>query len=228
MNAHGVLVGDDVARGGLVWENGSLRDLGKPPGAEWRWTSATAMNESGDVVGYAQRGNVSRAFLVTSDGTYALGATGGRPPGLEYVWAVNDHGQVLGRAGDEVALWANGQLREISHPDRIWAVLNDRGWVAFGGASASLWIDGRVRDLGSFGGGSVEVVDLTDDGMLVGTVYGKYPWSQAFAWRDGVMTKLPSRGRRAEAVAANERGQIIGNIGPRTDPHAVMWTSVGG
>jgi probable HAF family extracellular repeat protein len=51
--------------------------------------------------------------------------------------------------------------------------------------------------------------------------------STAFVWQGGTMTSLG--GGDSEALALNERGQIIGYARTRTnDTHAVLWTKNGG
>jgi probable HAF family extracellular repeat protein len=232
-NARGALAGDTSDHRVVVWEDGVLRDLGHPLGADSVFVQA--INESGEILGVDFGGpgaDDSRAVLVADGQTRDL-ATGARDSALSYAWALNDRGQVLGQtASGQIGLWDDGVLHEIERPDQVWTphrpALDNRGRVALGGATALLWTNGRTRDLGSFGASRVDVVDLTDSGLIVGTVYGKRGWPQAFAWRDGVFTKLPSRGRAATVVGANERGQIIGTVGPVDTTHAVLWTPVAG
>ena len=92
-----------------------------------------------------------------------------------------------------------------------------------------------IRDLGALGGtgGSVATA-INDRGDVVGysdwtPAPGRGPFTcprrHAFLWRDGRMRDLGTLGGRSEALALNERGQIVGwsSSAIRTARRAVIW-----
>lgn len=103
------------------------------------------------------------------------------------------------------------------------------------GTSAPLPSGWTIRDLGALGGtgGSVATA-INDRGDVVGysdwtPAPGRGPFTcprrHAFLWRDGRMRDLDPLGTGSEALALNERGQIVGwtSSATRTARRAVIW-----
>ncbi len=119
-------IGRHTARHAVLWENGSVVDIGDL-GAEF-WNTPTAINQRGDIVGFAGTpgdpdGNILHAFIWTRrDGIRPLGALPGRVP--EHVhseaYGINERRQVVGVSCDEnfadcrAFVWDNGVMRDLN------------------------------------------------------------------------------------------------------------------
>jgi probable HAF family extracellular repeat protein len=99
-------VGRRTAKHAVLWENGSVTEIGPFP-AQW-WNTPTAINQHGDVVGFAGdpafvEGDVLHAFKWTrEDGIRPLKPLKGRTP--QHVdseaYGINEAGQVVGVSCD--------------------------------------------------------------------------------------------------------------------------------
>lgn len=183
-----VVAGVSGANGsaGSVQVHWVIRDLGSLGGTG---TEARAINERGQVVGSSHEATGPMlAFLwqkgkMTSLGSMPALGCGSDVPFTSYAVAINQRGQVVGQA------YCN--------------TLN----VSF----SFLWQSGKMIDLGSKGvdNNSTSGPALNDRGQVVGMNSKLH----AFLWQNGMMTDLgilPGR-PYSEAVAINERGQVIGN-----------------
>jgi probable HAF family extracellular repeat protein len=206
----------------------SVTDLGTLGGSGT--AQAFAINEAGQVVGYATAASLKyHAFLwddgvMTDLGTLPTGSTS-RALGL------NDDGQVVGFAFDGSAaggahnhafLWENGVMTDLfPEPAHSQAnAINDAGQVVgqYNLNHPFLWRNGAFIDLGGFGGSQSfgYALDISNAGQVVGSSFvnnGSDGLSQhAFLWEDGVMTDLGALpglpDSRAHAI--NELGQVVG------------------
>ncbi len=138
-------VGRFTAAHAVLWENGTVTDLGNLGGTSWN--TAMAINQQGDVVGFAgQPGDdpdnpLLRAFLWTRrDGIQNLGTL----PGDVYSEAhgINDRGQVVGVSCDAAGacrafLWEDGVMQDLNallapgYTDVLTTAqdINDRGVI---------------------------------------------------------------------------------------------------
>ena len=115
-------VGRHTARHAVLWENGGVIDLGNL-GAQW-WNTPTAINQRGDVVGFAGdpafvEGDIVHAFMWTrDDGIRHLKPLKGRSP--QHVdseaYGINEARQVVGVSCDadfvdcRAVVWNNGTV----------------------------------------------------------------------------------------------------------------------
>ncbi len=114
-------VGRHTAKHAVLWENGTVTDIYPDAPAPW-WNTPTAINQHGDVVGFAGdpafvEGNVLHAFIWTKDnGIKALKPLRGRVP--EHVdseaYGINEARQVVGVSCDadqndcRAVIWDHG------------------------------------------------------------------------------------------------------------------------
>jgi probable HAF family extracellular repeat protein len=100
-------VGRHTAKHAVLWENGTVTDIYPDAPAPW-WNTPTAINQHGDVVGFAGDptdvdGNILHAFMWTrEDGIRPLKPLKGRTP--QHVdseaYGINERGQVVGVSCD--------------------------------------------------------------------------------------------------------------------------------
>ena len=124
-------VGRHTAKHAVLWENGTVTDIYPEAPAPW-WNTPTAINQHGDVVGFAGdptdvEGNILHAFIWTKDnGIQVLKPLRGRVP--QHVdseaYGINEAGQVVGVscAADQVdcraVIWNHGVYpTDLNDPD---------------------------------------------------------------------------------------------------------------
>ncbi len=196
----------------FLWVNGLMRDLGTL-GSEYTSSSASAINDQGQIIGMSMRQprfeNGRRVYdvscFVWQDGMMRdLGHLGWRAStGRDQCEAVaiNNRGQVVGSS-----------------------------YTASGSIHAFLWEDGLMQDLGTLGGPFSLAVDINDAGQVVGMGPTTSGPDHAFLWESGVMRDLGTLGGGAMDESwpsdINDRGQVVGTS--TTDPqtgegHAFLW-----
>ena len=124
-------VGRHTAKHAVLWENGTVMDIYPDAPAPW-WNTPTAINQHGDVVGFAGdpafvEGEILHAFIWTKDnGIKALKPLRGRVP--EHVdseaYGINEAGQVVGVSCDaeqndcRAVIWDHGVYpTDLNDPD---------------------------------------------------------------------------------------------------------------
>jgi probable HAF family extracellular repeat protein len=114
-------VGRHTAKHAVLWKNGTVTDIYPDAPAPW-WNTPTAINQHGDVVGFAGDpsdvdGNILHAFIWTKDnGVKLLKPLRGRVP--EHIdseaYGINEAGQVVGvscaanQADCRAVIWNHG------------------------------------------------------------------------------------------------------------------------
>jgi probable HAF family extracellular repeat protein len=112
----------------FLWRKGTMRDLGTLGGY---LSDASAVNERGQVVGWAETRTSDHAFLWQTGKMRDLGTLGGR---TSEAVDINERGQVVGHVGAETRafLWQGGRMLALPTPrDRhsTAVAINDRGQV---------------------------------------------------------------------------------------------------
>jgi len=143
-------VGRHTAKHAVLWENGTVTDIYPDAPAPW-WNTPTAINERGDIVGFAGDpafvdGDILHAFKWTrEDGVRPLKPLKGRTPKHvdSEAYGINERGQVVGTSCDanfvdcRAVIWEQGayptDLNELkgSFPIRLETAkgINDNGEI---------------------------------------------------------------------------------------------------
>ena len=169
----------------FAYENGVMRDLGAPNGADW--ASPYGVNANGQVIGTSMNsaGRFSAFLWSEEDGYVVLGTLGGR---CSYANSINDDGEIVGHA-----LTRSGYAHAFSYSDGVMHDLGTLGGtssyaygingsgaavgyslLANGLTHAFLFDGGVMLDLNAmFGGGSgwelTGAYGINDAGQIVGS-----------------------------------------------------------
>lgn len=196
-----VIVGASAARpASSVQRRWVITDLGGVPGMVF--SQAVAISERGQVIGNSYP-------------------------------CVDPSGAITGRgcASARAFVWQKGRVTRLGTLGGAWTIardLNNSGQVVgygttrAGTSHAVLWRNGAVLDLGTLPGMRESMAsDINERGQVVGvsynvdrdcgSVYEAVCDEHAFVWQQGKLTDLGTLGgKSSEAVAINERGQVIG------------------
>jgi probable HAF family extracellular repeat protein len=248
--------GDVVGRSGPLHTRGVpfVRNSGAGPEAlvqlQGKGAVATGINNSGDIVGYANGVKSMHAFLLEKGVFQNLGALS--TDTASQAFGVNNRGQVVG-----ASYGASGQERSHSRPF-LWnkgtgmqdlgglpgkqngraLAINETGAVVgssgtFRDRHAFLWTPGTpMQDLGVLPGDTTsEATGINNRSEVVGFSVGP-AGERAFLWtkQEGMKSlgTLPG-GTTSRAVAINERGLVVGSsqtshpITRFVGPRAFIW-----
>jgi probable HAF family extracellular repeat protein len=223
----------------FLFSNGDLTDLGALGG---QYGYASSINDHGQVVGNADRGDgLLRGFIYSGGTTSALPGAGG-----VMAAAINDAGTVAGAMTvspttnpQHAFTYANGSYTDLGtfpYGDSSYATaINNRGDVV--GAATTfifgapnwpinpfLYHDGTMTDLGNLNGIWTGATAINDLGQIVGYAGlpsrggNLYP-ETAFVYENGVMHDLgslvpnPNLDFNSRAKGINNLGQIVGVAG---------------
>ena len=219
----------------FLWQNGVIRYL---PPLQGSYSGASAINDSGQIVGYASTaGDITYRAVLWENGVISdLGTLGGN---FGSAYGINASGQVVGvasTAGDasyRAFVWENGVMRDLGtlggNQSRASGI-NTSGQVV-GAAQTStashafLWQNGVMSDLGTLGGASSAASAINVLGQVVGSAQTSSNADHAFLWRDGVMSDLGTfGGNHSVAYAINASGQVVGYAQtPGNAVRAFLW-----
>ncbi len=213
----------------MLWQNGSMADLGILAGSDANFSRGYAINDAGVVVGESSN-NTSLAFRWENGVMTNLGNLGNRSA---VAHDINNSGVVVGGSSNGQNLrafwWENGAMSDLGTPAgtasaraRAWAI-NDDGDVAgvahnaAGNSRPALWRGGpggTVQTLPTLGNGDQfgEALAIADNDWVVGYSNITGSTEGAFLWREAVGTVfLGNLGfRHSRATDVNDRGQIVG------------------
>ena len=202
------------------WVRAGAVDVFGTFGGSCLFSSASAVNARGQVVGYASTATGSHAFLWDPrTGLVDLETLGGP---TSWATAVSDAGHVVGVSETSTV---------ISCETNEWGTFCSYEMHAF------LWKDGVMTDLGTLGGPHATARGVNARGEIVGesdTAEKLYCWDEggercayrvhAFVWADGVMHDLGETGLYSFATAINDQGDIVGSAQrPDRSSRVVVW-----
>jgi len=199
----------------FVWRAGKLVRL---PGRV-----ASAINDHGQVIGYAEGRDMMRGFLWQDGRVRSLrGPSGDCPSSMPY--AINDRGWVVGWSGDR----ENCSLRMSIGPKAVLWRGGTRILLAEPSSQAFVWQNGRMSDLGTLPGDRESAAHgINERGQIVGVSTSRRGEEHAVVWENGAATRLPTLGgAQGFAAAINDRGQIAGSSWTKDGrQRAVLWTT---
>ena len=250
LNNLGDLVGRarSTARGqprATLWNHSTLvkKHLGVLRGGDY--SSATGINDAGEVTGVSNTGTVIIPFLWTSkEGLRRVPLLSGDSCGQ--ATSINKYGHVVGYSsgqnGTKAFFWprSGGLRRLVTLPGGDCSKahdLNDRDEIVGTSASSAgeravLWTKtGSVRDLGTLPGDYVsEAVAINNNGDVVGYSKGPrgmraYLWDKVAGMQE--LGVLPG-GDSSRALAISDFGEVVGSSTSASGDHAFIWTKQAG
>ena len=199
----------------FLWANGVMRALPTVGGNNGQ---ASAVNDSAQVVGYAENGAVDSTcpagvtnnrvdlpVLWNKGKAQALPTIGSDPDGVAF--GINNQGQAVGYSGTCTAanyavLWENGNatpLADLGTPGAIAYAINGHNQIvgqavnSDGTALAAIWQNNTVTALGGLLPGDVAsfATSINNRGQAVGSSFDtSSSWSHGLLWQNGTMTDL--------------------------------------
>ena len=225
----------------IIWNHGNLRpaNLGNIGAGEY--SSASSINDAGEVAGSANTANSIVPFVSTpARGLQRIPLLPGDNCGQAF--GINKYGHVAGYSsgpnGKKAFLWTQSvgvrNLGVLPGGNYSSACdINDRDEVAGTSGSAAgdravLWTKtGNARDLGTLPGDtSSEASAINNNGDVVG--YSKGPQGmRAFLWTKATgMTHLGvlPGGNSSRALGINDMGAVVGSSTSSSGDRAFIWT----
>jgi probable HAF family extracellular repeat protein len=157
----GFAVGSVTARHAVIWENGSVREIRNPNGAQY-WNTPMMINQRGDVVGFAgvpndPNGDLTPPFLWNrKDGWTFLPLLKGDVAGV--ATSINNRRQIVGYSNDaggasHAWIWENGVTQSLDvapGSDPIGPLtaafdINDRGEITGQSATGQAFLATPIR-----------------------------------------------------------------------------------
>jgi len=199
----------------FLWQNGVMHALPTLGGINGQ---ASAINNSGQVVGYAENGivdstcpsgltnnRVDLPVLWDKGKAQPLPTIGSDPDGVAF--GINNRGQAVGYSGTCTAanyavVWENGSatpLPDLGTPGGIAFAINGHNQIvgqavnSEGTALAAIWENNTVKSLGVLlpGDAAAFATSINNRGQVVGSSFDSSSnWSHGLIWENGRMFDL--------------------------------------
>lgn len=225
LNDLGQIVGTSQGRA-FIWQKGTFKFLPFLP-PNYTQSLAYDINNRGQVVGEDNFTALKKRAVLWENGRERdLGTLPGNRSSR--AWSINNRGQIVGDAFTEwvdinpqnvfsAVLWENGKMHKLpglANHQAAAKAINDKGQIVgwadpasiskfYHGRRAVMWQNGKLIDLG-------EYPDYKN--VVFGRKLGQKPGRNAYS---------------TEAVAINNRGQIVGNVsvqnGCVAQSEAFLW-----
>jgi probable HAF family extracellular repeat protein len=199
----------------FFWQNGHMHALPTVGGNNGQ---ASAVNNGGQVAGYAENGivdstcpagvtnnRVDLPVMWTKGNAQALPTIGTDPDGVAF--GINNQGQAVGYSGtctsaNYAVLWENGTatpLADLGTPGAIAYEINGHNQIvgqavnSEGTALAAIWQNNTVTSLGILLPGDVAsfATSINNRGQVVGSSFNSTSsWSHGLLWQNGKMYDL--------------------------------------
>jgi probable HAF family extracellular repeat protein len=189
---------------------------------------ASAINASGQVVGYSTTAaGATQAFLYSNGTMQDLGTLGGT---TSRALGINDHGDIVGAstpAGSPLHafLLSGGVMTDLAVLANLGyseaSAIDNSGRIVGGANGAFLYSGGSVTNLG--GTPKSTAISINASGQIVGELY---PAEHAFLYADGTMHDLGSIGSSGYSIATdiNDFGSIVGfGLVGNSENHAFLF-----
>jgi probable HAF family extracellular repeat protein len=213
---------------------------------------ASAINNSGKIVGYSYLPNSSVFHAVRWNGSSAtdIGTLNGKNSEAR---GINDSGQIVGQSWDaedmpRPVLWNGSQVTDLGTlGGRVGFAgdINSSGEIAgqsdisLGQRLATRWdAAGVITNLGTLDGNFSYASAINRNGQIVGTSYatpftsGAGNPTHATLWNGTFATDLDPNGSYSSAYDINDHGQIVGSVqqpevpGQSRETHATLWNGI--
>jgi probable HAF family extracellular repeat protein len=248
LNNFGDIAGRGASEGvsrATVWDRSNFKSKGLAVLVSGDYSSASDINDLGDVAGVLNTGSAIIPIVWTAKGGLnRIPLLAGDNCGQ--ATAINKSGNVVGYSsgggGVKAFFWRrNIGLRNLGtlpggRSSTAWDVNDASEVVGTSGSSngerAVLWTKaGNVRDLGTLSGDwASEAVAINNRGEVVGSSKGPRG-TRAFIWsRGGGMEELGilPGGDSSRAMDINDSGEVVGSSASGTGEQAFIWTKQGG
>jgi probable HAF family extracellular repeat protein len=221
-----------AAWSGTALADWTITDLGVL--ADWGISKATAINNNGQVVGYASTGefnsqglDVNHAFLWQNGSMSDLGVIGGSSASLNsYAYGINDSGQIVGAAqvvgGDTNSytfLYTGSAMQNLNVAGTAYGI-NNTGQIAGSGYNNHAFrrnSDGSIQDLGTLSTYSAAKSygrAINSSGQVAaydGIGMGQSATNQGFIWTNGTKQSTGTLGGTNSTIyGINNAGLVVG------------------
>lgn len=242
-------LGPATAAQATAW---AITDIGVLSAGPLAYSSATAINDLGQVVGMSRGANgANRAFLWTpGQGKVDLGDLPGGTD-MSGAYGINNAATVTGAStivtgleGTHAFRWsAQGGLVDLgARPSNSYysvglginATGTIVGWTGLPSSRTTAFAQaagGAMTLLTTPSGSSTQANAINDSGTVAGFTLKSNGTTRATVWSGGTRTELPDLPGGADyssAQAINANGLVVGGSGVVNGGHAFAWTATGG